>query len=215
MRWSLVAGSLSSWWRHRMETFSALLALCAGNSPVPVNSPHKGQWRGALMFSLICAWINDWVNNCEAGDWRRRRGHYDVNVMHIKGNRHSDFELTTDITDIARASSILTDSISEKTLPYCNGTTLIEVVTWRRHNMETFSWLLSLYEGNPLVAGGFPSQRDSNPALWSITATCWERNVHFITSSVIFMFHQPISRKIADYRIRHDSFNIMISGHVS
>ena len=40
------------WWRHQMETFSALLALCAGNSPVPVNSPHKGQWRGALMFSV-------------------------------------------------------------------------------------------------------------------------------------------------------------------
>ena len=34
----------------------------------PVNSPHKGQWRGALMFSLICAWINTWVNNREAGD---------------------------------------------------------------------------------------------------------------------------------------------------
>ena len=43
-----------SWWRHLMETFSALLALCAGNSPVPVNSTHKGLWRGALMFSLIC-----------------------------------------------------------------------------------------------------------------------------------------------------------------
>ena len=70
-----------SWWRHQMETFSALLALCAGNSPVPVNSPHKGQWRGALMFSLICAWINDWVNNREAGDLRRHRGHYGVNVM--------------------------------------------------------------------------------------------------------------------------------------
>ena len=24
--------------------------------------PHKDQWRGALMFSLICAWINGWVN---------------------------------------------------------------------------------------------------------------------------------------------------------
>ena len=24
----------------------------------PVNTPHKGQWRRALMFSLICAWIN-------------------------------------------------------------------------------------------------------------------------------------------------------------
>ena len=64
-----------------METFSALLALCAGNSPVPVNSPHKGQWRGALMFSLIYAWINDWVNNRETGDLKRQRGHYDVIVM--------------------------------------------------------------------------------------------------------------------------------------
>ena len=49
--------------------------------PVPVNSPHKGQWRGALLFSLICVWINGWVNNREAGDLRRHRGHYDVNVM--------------------------------------------------------------------------------------------------------------------------------------
>ena len=63
-----------------MEPFSALLALCAGKSPVPVNSPHKGQRRGALMSSLICAGINDWVNNGEAGDLRRHRGHYDVNV---------------------------------------------------------------------------------------------------------------------------------------
>ena len=54
--------------------------LC-GESPVPVNFPHKGQWRGALMFSLISAWINGWVNNGEAGDLRRHRGHYDVNVM--------------------------------------------------------------------------------------------------------------------------------------
>ena len=75
---------LSAWWRHQMETFSALLALCAGNSPVPVNSPHKGQWRGALMFSLICARINDWVNNREAGDLRPHPGHYDVSVMEPK-----------------------------------------------------------------------------------------------------------------------------------
>ena len=47
----------------------------------PVNFPHKGQWRGALMFSLIYAWINDWVNNHEAGDLRRQHGHYDVIVM--------------------------------------------------------------------------------------------------------------------------------------
>ena len=47
----------------------------------PVNSPHKGQWRGALMFSLICVWINDWVNNREAGDLRRYRAHSDAIVM--------------------------------------------------------------------------------------------------------------------------------------
>ena len=47
----------------------------------PVNSQHKGQWRGALMFSLICARINAWVNNREAGDLRRYRDHYDVIVM--------------------------------------------------------------------------------------------------------------------------------------
>ena len=69
------------WWRHQMETFSALLAICAGNSPFPVNSPHKGQWRGALMFSKICVWINGWVNNREAGDLRRYRANYEVIVM--------------------------------------------------------------------------------------------------------------------------------------
>ena len=68
-------------WRHQIETFSALLALCAGIHRSPVNSPHKGQWRGALMFSLMCTWMNGWVNNREAGDLRRHRAHYDVIVM--------------------------------------------------------------------------------------------------------------------------------------
>ena len=36
---------------------------------LPVNSPHKGHWRGALMFSLISARINDWVNKQSWGWW--------------------------------------------------------------------------------------------------------------------------------------------------
>ena len=44
-------------------------------------SLHKGQWRGALMFSLICTRKNGWVNNREAGDLRRYSAHYDVIVM--------------------------------------------------------------------------------------------------------------------------------------
>ena len=46
-----------------------------------VNSLHKGQRRGALMFSVICAWINGWVNNREPGDLRFHCAHYDVIVM--------------------------------------------------------------------------------------------------------------------------------------
>ena len=46
----------------------------------PVDSPHKGQWRGALMFSLICAWTNGWANNGDASDLRRHRAHYDDTV---------------------------------------------------------------------------------------------------------------------------------------
>ena len=49
----------------------------------PVNSSHKGQWRGALMFSLICARINGWINNRKAGDLRRHHAHYDVTVMWV------------------------------------------------------------------------------------------------------------------------------------
>ena len=71
----------TSWRRHHMETFSASLALCAGIHRSPVNSPHKSQWRGALMFSLICAWISSWENNREASGLRRQGAHYDVTVM--------------------------------------------------------------------------------------------------------------------------------------
>ena len=70
-----------SWWRHQMETFSALLALCVGNSPVTGKFPTQRPATRSLMFSLICAWIKGWVNNREDGDSKRHRAHYDVNVM--------------------------------------------------------------------------------------------------------------------------------------
>ena len=57
-----------------------------------VNSPHNGQWRGALMFSLIGVWINGWVNNREAGDFRRYRAHYDDIVMQNEKVRWSNLQ---------------------------------------------------------------------------------------------------------------------------
>ena len=78
---STLSGHHPSWWRHHMETFSASLAFVRWIHRSPVNSPHNGQWCGALMFTLIWAWINGWVNNREAGDLRRNRAQYDVIVM--------------------------------------------------------------------------------------------------------------------------------------
>ena len=64
-------------WKH----FPRYWPFVRGSHRPPVNSPHNGQGRGALTFSLICAWTNDWVNNREAGDLRRHRDHYDVTAM--------------------------------------------------------------------------------------------------------------------------------------
>ena len=58
-----------SWWRHQMETSPRYWSFVRGIHRSSVNSPRKDQWRGALMFSLICAWINGWVNHRVAGDW--------------------------------------------------------------------------------------------------------------------------------------------------
>ena len=64
-------------WKH----FPRYWPFVRGIHRPPVNSPHKGRWRGALMFSLICVKINGWENNREAGDLRRYRAHYDVIKM--------------------------------------------------------------------------------------------------------------------------------------
>ena len=64
-------------WKH----FPRYWPFVRGIHRSPLNSPQKGQWRGALMFSLIYAWINAWLNNREAGDFRRHRAYYDVTVL--------------------------------------------------------------------------------------------------------------------------------------
>ena len=67
-------------WKH----FPRYWPFVRGSHRSLLNSPRKGQWRGALMFSLICAWINIWVNNREADDLRRHRDRYDVTVMSMQ-----------------------------------------------------------------------------------------------------------------------------------
>ena len=70
-----------TWWRHQMETFSALLAICAGNSPVTGEFPAKKPVARNFGVFVTCTWINGGVNNGEGVDLRRHRAHYDVTIM--------------------------------------------------------------------------------------------------------------------------------------
>ena len=73
-------------WKHFPRSWPFVREF-TGHRWIPA---HKGQWRGALVFYLICASINGWVNNRESGDLRRHHAHYDVIVMSsrwIKGGK--------------------------------------------------------------------------------------------------------------------------------
>ena len=81
-----------SWWCHQMETFSASLDICAGNSPVHGEFPAKRPvTRSSDVFFDLRLQINGWLYNREAGDLRRHRAHYDVIVMYdlVTGNAAS------------------------------------------------------------------------------------------------------------------------------
>ena len=67
-------------WKH----FPHYWPYVRGIHRSPVNSPHKGQWCGALMFILICAWLDAWVNNHKARYLRCHRAHYDIIVISYK-----------------------------------------------------------------------------------------------------------------------------------
>ena len=81
-------------WKH----FPRYWPFVRGIHWSPVNSPHKGQWHGALMFSLICVWVIGWVNNREAGDLRRICAHYDATLMH---KFHGDIVVHYCLTSLA------------------------------------------------------------------------------------------------------------------
>ena len=70
-----------AWRCHQMETFSVLLVLCAGNSPVTGEFPAQRPVTRSFDVFSICVWINGWANNRDAGDLEHYRAHYDIIVM--------------------------------------------------------------------------------------------------------------------------------------
>ena len=78
------------WWRHQMETFSALLVLCVVTGEFPLQMPVT---RSFDFFSWS-VWINGWVTNREAEDLRRHRDHYYVTVTWINALRWKLIHIT-------------------------------------------------------------------------------------------------------------------------
>ena len=77
-----------------------------------VNCPHKGQSRRTLIFSLISAWINGWVNNAEAGDLRRHRAHYHGIVMYsVKANHKKNGRRLSDLDNKAFDSEVFINDL--------------------------------------------------------------------------------------------------------
>ena len=78
--WPLVC--VHAWWRHQMETFSALLALCAGNSPVPGEFPtQRPVTRGFDVYfdlrpnkRLSKQSLGWWFMTLSCPLWRHRNG---------------------------------------------------------------------------------------------------------------------------------------------
>ena len=116
LRYAIIVGVLSQWklvhWNShddviKWKQLPRYWPFVRGIHRSPVNSPHKGQWRGALMLSLTCAWINGWVNNDEAGDLTRYRAHYDVTVMYCEAHWSTHRELEPSIPVFLRCGGNL------------------------------------------------------------------------------------------------------------
>ena len=84
-----------------METFSALLALCVGNSQATSEFPSQRPVTCSIDVVFIYAWINFWVNKHEAGDLRCHRAHYDVIVMRRQGISNHGIDSITIIYFVA------------------------------------------------------------------------------------------------------------------
>ena len=97
--------------------------------PRLMNYPHKVQWRGALMFSLIYVWINGWVNNREASDLRRYCAHYDVTVM--KWFLNNFCTLAVEIHPQGRREHVFTEPITRQIW-------LLQDRTWWSWDGDTF-----------------------------------------------------------------------------
>ena len=148
-------------WKH----FPCYWPFVRGVHLSPVNSPHKGQWRGALMFSLIYDWINGWVNNSEVGYLRRHRVHYDVTVMpQLKLYRQRD---------------IVYSSLQ---CFLCGGSTILIFLPCRHRAMKFYCYENKYFFG--LLFWRYSSYRKELCTKWISSSNCSIRELRFTATSI-------------------------------
>ena len=140
-------------WKH----FPRFWPFVRGIHRSPVNSPHKGQWRRAFVWSLISPWINGLVNNGEAGDLRRHCVHYDVTVMgvmyHFSSTR--DKSGSQSVVTIQRRDRYLWATVLEHALTMASTRDItlgFIVLISGKHFRFPFVILRAIQDGNHLEA---------------------------------------------------------------
>ena len=146
-------------WKH----FPRYWPFVQGIHRSPVNSLHKGQWRGSLMLSLICVWINDWVNNREAGDLRRYRAHYDVTLMICLSlglcKRLSDVWETVHYNDVIMGA--IASQITSRTIVY---SIVYSDADQRKHQSSTsLAFVRGIHRGPVNSSHKWPATRKMFP----------------------------------------------------
>ena len=137
--------------------------LCAGNSP----------GTGALMFSLICVWINGWVNNREADDLRRYRAHYDVTVMiGIKAPE-----------DLCPVSAGTTTQRDRATMDQCETLEVWQYVS----SCSVRTSLVPPWHYSDVIMDAMPSQITSLTIVYSIVYSGADQREHQSSASLAFV----------------------------
>ena len=146
-----------TWWRHQMETFSTLLAICAGNSPVPGEFPSQRPVTQSfdvffdlrLNKRLSKQWWGWWFETLSHPLWCHRNECHRI-CFGMKKSTKGVPQICEYNHDQLRQNSL-------KRLSACHNVYMLEA--WWRHHMEAFPVLLAFCEGNSLVPGEFPTHK--------------------------------------------------------
>ena len=123
-------GPCITWWRHQMETFSALLALCAGNSRV-----SGVTWSFDVFFDLCPnqrlskQWLGWWFETLSCSLWRH-------------SNDFQYHPATANVTNILVRSSAYSETCGKWLQPgqeYLIESKYLIITHWGRDQMDAIS----------------------------------------------------------------------------